>query len=37
MANLYITVTEEITLPNSKTQKTNVFKTISNSSSVSIF
>jgi len=30
MANLYITVTEEITLPNLKTQKTNVFKTISN-------
>ena len=30
MANLYVTVTEEITLPNSPTQKTNVFKTISN-------
>jgi hypothetical protein len=30
MANLYVTVTEEITLPNSPTQKTNIFKTISN-------
>jgi hypothetical protein len=28
MANLYVTVTEEITLPNTPTQKTNVFKTI---------
>jgi hypothetical protein len=28
MASLYVTVTEEITLPNSPTQKTNVFKTI---------
>jgi len=30
MANLYVTITEEITLPNSPTQKTNVFQTISN-------
>jgi hypothetical protein len=30
MANLYVTITEEITLPNSPTQKTNVFSTISN-------
>jgi hypothetical protein len=30
MANLYVTVTEEITLPNTPTQKTNVFKTIPN-------
>lgn len=30
MADLYVTVTEEITLPNSPTQKTNVFKTIPN-------
>ena len=29
MANLYVTITEEITLPNSPTQKTNVFSTIS--------
>ena len=29
MANLYVTITEEITLPNSPTQKTNVFKTLS--------
>jgi len=29
MANLYVTVTEEITLPNSPTQKTNVFSTLS--------
>lgn len=29
MANLYVTITEEITLPNSPTQKTNVFQTIS--------
>lgn len=28
MANLYVTVTEEITLPNTPTLKTNVFKTI---------
>ena len=30
MANLYVTITEEITLPNTTTEKTNVFKTISN-------
>jgi hypothetical protein len=30
MANLYVTITEEITLPNNTTEKTNVFKTISN-------
>jgi hypothetical protein len=30
MANLYITITEEITLPNTTKEKTNVFKTISN-------
>jgi hypothetical protein len=30
MANLYVTLTEEITLPNTPTQKTNVFKTIPN-------
>ena len=29
MANLYVTITEEITLPNTTTEKTNVFKTIS--------
>jgi hypothetical protein len=29
MANLYVTITEEITLPNSPTQKTNVFSTLS--------
>jgi hypothetical protein len=29
MANLYVTITEEITLPNSPTQKTNVFQNIS--------
>jgi hypothetical protein len=29
MANLYVTFTEEITLPNTPTQKTNVFKTFS--------
>lgn len=28
MANLYVTITEEITLPNSQTQKTNVFHTL---------
>jgi len=28
MANLYVTITEEITLPNSPIQKTNVFQTI---------
>jgi hypothetical protein len=30
MANLYVTITEEITLPNTTREKTNVFKTISN-------
>ena len=30
MANLYVTITEEITLPNTTTEKTNVFKAISN-------
>ena len=30
MANLYVTLTEEITLPNTTKEKTNVFKTISN-------
>jgi hypothetical protein len=30
MANLYITITEEITLPNTTKEKTNVFTTISN-------
>ncbi len=30
MANLYVTITEEITLPNSPTQKTNVFSTLPN-------
>jgi hypothetical protein len=30
MANLYVTITEEITLPNTTKEKTNVFKTISN-------
>jgi hypothetical protein len=30
MANLYITITEEITLPNTTKEKTNVFETISN-------
>jgi len=29
MANLYVTITEEITLPNTTTEKTNIFKTIS--------
>ena len=29
MANLYVTLTEEITLPNSPTRKTNIFKTFS--------
>ena len=29
MANLYVTITEEITLPNTTTEKTRVFKTIS--------
>lgn len=29
MANLYVTITEEITLPNNTTEKTNVFKNIS--------
>jgi hypothetical protein len=29
MANLYVTITEEITLPNTTSEKTNVFKTIS--------
>jgi len=29
MANLYVTITEEITLPNTTKEKTNVFKTIS--------
>jgi hypothetical protein len=29
MANLYVTITEEITLPNTTTERTNVFKTIS--------
>jgi len=29
MANLYVTITEEITLPNTTTEKTNTFKTIS--------
>jgi hypothetical protein len=29
MANLYVTITEEITLPNSPTQKTNVSSTLS--------
>lgn len=28
MANLYVTITEEITLPNTTREKTNVFKTI---------
>jgi hypothetical protein len=28
MANLYITITEEITLPNTTSEKTNIFKTI---------
>jgi hypothetical protein len=28
MANLYVTITEEITLPNTTTERTNVFKTI---------
>jgi hypothetical protein len=32
MANLYVTITEEITLPNTTSEKTNVFKTISLSS-----
>ena len=30
MANLYVTITEEIILPNTTKEKTNVFKTISN-------
>jgi hypothetical protein len=30
MANLYVTITEEITLPNTTTEKTNVFKSIPN-------
>jgi calcineurin-like phosphoesterase len=30
MANLYVTITEEITLPNTTREKTNIFKTISN-------
>ena len=30
MANLYVTITEDITLPNTTKEKTNVFKTISN-------
>ena len=30
MANLYVTITEEITLPNTTREKTNVLKTISN-------
>jgi hypothetical protein len=34
MANLYVTITEEITLPNSPTQKTNVFTTIPNINNV---
>jgi hypothetical protein len=29
MANLYVTITEEITLPNTTPEKTNIFKTIS--------
>ena len=29
MANLYVTITEEITLPNTTTEKTHTFKTIS--------
>ena len=29
MADLYVTIIEEITLPNSQTQKTNVFSTLS--------
>jgi len=29
MSNLYVTITEEITLPNTTREKTNVFKTIS--------
>jgi hypothetical protein len=29
MANLYVTITEEITLPNTTTEKTNTFKAIS--------